>query len=192
MTDAIGGHAAQYRDTGSDRAFEAVLAECEPLIARYARWTGSDREDAAQELRMCVVEAIRDWDGRRPFMAFCSMVLYYNAVNLLGRHSRRTVPVSLDAPVGHDRDGHVLTGYDVTPGGEGEPGESLELADDAKKALAVLDMHRIPRRKRMSFMYTAILGWTYAEAAKKLKCNRKRIDNDRQWVRKILRHDHAV
>ena len=190
--DETSGNAASYKNTGDESAFEAVLSACEPLIARYSYWLGADRTDAAQDLRICVVEAIRDWDGQRPFMAFCGTVLYRNAVNLLERQRRqaRLTVHSLDAGTSDEDEGELSWHEVVADPKAADPGAVLERDDDAKKALKILDMHGIPRRKRRAFMLAVIEGMTYKQASKKMRCNVKRVDNNLQHARKILRHDH--
>jgi RNA polymerase sigma factor (sigma-70 family) len=186
MSDDVGGMAAKYKANGNETAFEAVLSACEPLIARYSYWLGQqDRMDAAQELRICVLEAIRNWDGQRPFMAFAGCVLYRNAVVLLQRQQmqRRIETVSLDSPSGDEGSWHEI----IADGNAAMPGAAAELDDDATKAMAILGSHKLSASKKKSFLLTAVLGKTYRQAAKIQKCNVKKVDNQIAEVRRKIR-----
>ena len=112
--DIISGYAALWKKTGDEDAFGLVLSECEPLISRLSYWMSSDRLDAAQDLRVVVLEALRDWDGQRAFMPFAATVLWRNAVILLQRQQRRNriETVSLDADA---NEGDGMIWHDVVP-----------------------------------------------------------------------------
>jgi len=187
--DDTGGYAAQFKDTGDEAAFGRVLSECEPLIARYSYWLGTDRQDAAQELRMAVVEAIRDWDGVRPFMGFAATVLYRVASTLLARRRRanRIRTFSLDGTV-DEEDGDEISWHEtVADPNAAMPDEKAERDDDVRRAREILASHDVPRSKMNSFVLTVIKGQTYRAAAKIKKCNVKKVDNEIQEVRRKLR-----
>jgi RNA polymerase sigma-70 factor (ECF subfamily) len=132
---------------GHQDAIEALLRQLRPVIVRYCRAAGQDRDDVAQEVCLALLSALPSYrDMGRPFTAFVSAIAAHKVADAARGAARSAVPVPAlpDLP-------------DSGPG----PEEIVQARADARRARSLLA--RLPAGQRRLLLLRVVAGLSAAD-----------------------------
>ncbi len=140
---------------GDERAYQALLRDCVPLVRAIARRMGvpADRsDDVVQDVLITVHQARHTYDSTRPFRAWLATIAQRRAIDFLRRNERLS-----------SREVHDPFAYESHADLSADPETGLDRA--SRLALVGRALEGLPRGQREAVEQLALAGQSLAEAA---------------------------
>ena len=180
---------------GDERAMESIITKYMPLIKSIAHGMfvpGASFDDAVQEGRIAVFQAVRYFKGETGFAQFAAMVARRKMFDLLrkqtrNKHKALNEASRLESPLHGDAAMEsTRTLHDIIPDDGPEPYDAVQDKDVADKLRAAL-IRSVRTELDAQVLQKCMRGYSYAQIAFTIGRTEKSVDNTLQRIRKNLK-----